>query len=197
MNSHVLIIEKLKKLKGFFEEGRIPVLHKHEVNPGLDLSSRENTLYFIMTCALNFQRVSPTTWASALKTWNDPETNYVFFPEKVAEVSDEILRNSLLKHKLALQPNKHIAIWRTISETWHRHFEDDPRKLFEQNGFDVERILHIMQFAMKKDFPYLSGPKLSNYSLFILLTYSNLPFEKTHLISIIPDTHIMQATEVL
>ena len=47
---------------------------------------------------------------------------------------------------------------------------------------------------MKKEFPYLSGPKLSNYSLFILLHYSDLKLTNTQKISIIPDTHIMQAT---
>lgn len=47
---------------------------------------------------------------------------------------------------------------------------------------------------MKKDFPYLSGPKLSNYTLFILLHYSDLQLSNTKSISIIPDTHIMKSS---
>ena len=191
------LIQKLEKLREHFYNGEIPVLHNHEVNPSLPLGSRENYLYFIMTCSLNFQRLSPKTWESALATWNDKETNFVFFPEKVINTEEEILRHALLKHKLALQPNKHIQIWKTISETFHNFFKDDPRKLFEKGKFDAKEVLNIVQKEMKKEFPYLSGPKLSNYFIFILIAYSDIKLKNTHLISIIPDTHIMQATEVL
>lgn len=177
-----------------WKAGNIKQEHQHEVNPGLERGSRENYLYFVMTCSLNFQRVSPNTWKSALETWNDPETNFVFFPEKVVMVTDEKLRQSLLKHKLALQPNKHIDIWKRISATWHNHFNDDPRELISRGENDVIKILDIVCVQMKKDFPYLSGPKLSNYFLFILLHYSDLQLKNTYEISIIPDTHIMQST---
>jgi len=192
-----IILQKLRKLKQYFEAGEIPVLHKHEVNPGLALESRENYLYFVMTCCLNFQRVSPNTWKAALETWNDDKANFVFFPEKVAAIHEDVLREALLKYKLALQPNKHIQIWRKISETFHQYFFDDPRELFKKGNFDAPVILNIVQKEMKKDFPYLSGPKLSNYFLFILLAYSDLKLKNTHMISIIPDTHIMQATGIL
>lgn len=190
-------LEKLKNLKILFETWKIPALHNHEVNPWLEKWSRENYLYFIMTCSLNFQRISPNTWAAALKTWNDDETQFVFFPEKVINTDDEILRKALLKHKLALQPNKHIQIWKTIMQTWHKYFENDPRNLFKKWNYEVENILNIVQKEFKKDFPYLSWLKLSNYFLFILLQYSDLKLKDTYKISIIPDTHIMQATEVL
>lgn len=192
-----LILQKLKNLKEAFDNWKIPVLHKHELNPNLNKWSRENYLYFIMTCSLNFQRISPNTWKSALETWNDKDTNFVFFPEKVVITTEENLRKALLKHKLALQPNKHIHIWKTISETFHKHFSDDPRKLFEKWNFDALKVLEIVQKEMKKEFPYLSWLKLSNYFIFILLAYSDLKLKNIHTISIIPDTHIMQATEVL
>lgn len=191
------ILKKLRKLKKVFDEGNIPIAHKHEINPGLPKSSRENYLYFIMTCSLNFQRISPNTWKSALATWNDRQTNFVFFPEKVVKVSDTKLRRALLKHKLALQPNKHIDIWKRISHTFYNHFNGDPRNLIKCGNNDTAEILKIVQTDMKKGFPYLSGPKLSNYFLFILLAYSNLKMKNIHLISIIPDTHIMKSTAVL
>ena len=192
-----MILQRLEKLKEHFEKGDIPVLEKHEVHPDLPMGSRENYLYFIMSCALNFQRSSPNTWQSALDTWNDKETNFVFFPEKVAKAKEETLRQALLKHKLALQPNKHIQIWKTISETFYNFFDSDPRKLFEKCDFDSIKVLHMVQKQMKKEFPYLSGHKLSNYFIFILLDYSDLKLQNTYFISIIPDTHIMQATSVL
>ncbi|MBI4450685.1 hypothetical protein HY642_01805 [Candidatus Woesearchaeota archaeon] len=191
------VLAKLRRLRTEFKSGSIPLLHQHEVNPGLDKSSRENYLYFIMTCSLNFQRVSPRTWESALKTWNDTDTNFVFFPEIVVKREENTLRQALLKHKLALQPNKHIQIWKRLSETFHKYFSDDPRELFKQNDHDAKKVLKLLQEGMKKAFPYLSGLKLSNYFLFILLKYSDLRLKNTRAISIIPDTHIMQATEVL
>ncbi len=196
-NTKKAVLQKLEVLKKHFNNGGIPILHKHEVNPSLNLDSRENYLYFTMTCSLNFQRLSPNTWKSALETWNDKETNFVFFPEQVVKTTEDTLRKALLKHKLALQPNKHIHIWKTISQTFHNDFNNDPRNLFKKSNYDVEKVLNIVQIEMKKSFPYLSGPKLSNYFIFILLSYSDLKLKNTHLISIIPDTHIMQATEAL
>lgn len=196
-NTKPKILEKLKSLKFEFEDGNIPQLHKHEVNPGLNPGSRENYLYFVMTCSLNFQRNSAKTWQSALETWNDLETNYVFFPEKVVEVDVDDLRKALLKHKLALQPNKHIEIWSKISKTFNIKFNSDPRKLFALAEYDTKRVLEIVQETMKKDFPYLSGPKLSNYFIYILINYSDLKLKNKDCLSVIPDTHVMKATEVL
>jgi hypothetical protein len=191
------ILTKLEKLKFHYENGDIPLLKEHEVNPGLPINSRENYLYFLMTCSLNFQRLSPNTWKAALATWNDETTRYVFFPEKSVTVDIEKLRTDLLKHRLALQPNKHVDIWFRIQNTFHTKFQDDPRNLFKLANFDAGRVLQIVQKDMKKDFPYLSGLKLSNYFLFILLHYSDLKLKNVNKISIIPDTHVMKATKVL
>ena len=77
------ILQKVFSLHSFYKNGKIKTLAQHEVNPGLDTSSRENFLYFTLPPCLNFQRSSPAMWQAALKTWNDPKTNYLFYPEKV------------------------------------------------------------------------------------------------------------------
>jgi len=187
---------KLERLQRLYKAGAIPRLHKHEVNPGLPKGSRDNYLYFILTCSLNFQRSSPKTWQSALATWKDKKTRFVFYPESVVDCDTQSLRQALMKYKLALQPNRHIEIWQRLSITFHTYFKDDPRNLFIKANYDAKEVLRIVQKDMKRDFPYLSGPKLSNYFMFILLEYSDLKskLKNTHLISIIPDTHIMKAT---
>lgn len=187
-------LEKLQKLKSHYDEGEIPILHNHEVHPDLSISSRENYLYFMNTCSLNFQRSSPTTWKSALNTWNDEATRFVFFPEMVVKRSLDELREALLKYKLALQPNKHIQIWNKLACTYNSYFNNDPREIFKKGQYDAVQVLCMLQKEMKSDFPYLSGPKLSNYVLFILLHYSDLKLKNTKSISIIPDTHIMKST---
>jgi hypothetical protein len=187
-------LQRVKELLERFNNGEIPTLEKHEVNPNLDLGSRENYLYFTLPVCLNFQRSSPAMWAAALATYKDPETNYLFFPEVLAETPLEKIRADLVKHKLALQPNKHVLIWTTIARTLHEHFEDDPRKIVASANNNVLELLQILTVTHKKHFPYLSGPKLSNYWPFILSRFTDVKFNDIHEISIIPDTHVIQSS---
>ncbi len=182
------------KLHGLFKQGEIPTLAQHEVNPNLPKGSRENYLYFTLPPSINFQRQSPAMWAAALKTWNNPKTNYLFFPEKVAKKTRGQVQKDLLKYKLALQPNKHIDIWTAISNAFNKHFENDPRKLFEVADWDVTKIHQIIQQDLRKDFPYISGPKMANYWLYILSHYTDAKFKNMEEISIIPDTHVLQCS---
>lgn len=187
-------LERVKKLVSLFEQGFIPTLAQHEVNPGLPPDSRENYLYFTLPVCINFQRSSPAMWASALATYNDPATNYVFFPEKLASVSIEKIRADLTKHKLALQPNKHVLIWTTIAKTLHDFYNDDARQIIAEAGSDAGKLVANLQKLHRTRFPYLSGPKLSNYWPYILSRYTDVKFKNSHLISIIPDTHVIQSS---
>lgn len=177
-----------------YHAGKIPTLAQHEVNPGLAKGSRENYLYFTLPPCLNFQRQSPAMWASALKTYDDPQTRYLFSPELVAKKTREQVQKDLLKYKLALQLNKHTDIWMTVSRAFHTHFENDPRKLFQAADWDVVQIHRIIQQDMRKEFPYISGPKMANYWLYILSQYTDAKFKNMQEISIIPDTHVMQCS---
>ena len=188
------ILRKVKELMKSWEADQIPRLAQHEVHPDLHKSSRENYLYFTLPPCLNFQRNSPAMWAAALKTYEDPHTQWVFFPEKVATKSREDVQKALLKHKLALQLNKHTDIWIAISSALNTLFENDPRKLLEAGEFDVAKIHDIIQIHHKARFPYLRGPKLSHYWLFILMHYTDVKLRNVEAISIIPDTHVLQST---
>ena len=99
-----------------------------------------------------------------------------------------------MKHKLALQPNKHIEIWQRLSTTFAEHYGSDPRQFLRAFDWDVEKIVHALQLQEKAKFPYLSGLKMSNYWLFILSCYTDAPFNNLHSLSIIPDTHIIQSS---
>jgi uncharacterized iron-regulated protein len=67
--------------------------------------------------ALNYQRNSYTLRESVLKSYKDPETKDIFNVKNSAKISEEELRQKLLKYKVALQPNKHINTRKTISNT--------------------------------------------------------------------------------
>lgn len=187
-------LNKVKRLLAMYEQGLIPTLHQHEVNPGLPRESRENYLYFTLPVCANFQRSSPAMWASALQTYDDEATRYVFFPEELAARSIEQIRADLTKHNLALQPNKHVLIWTTIAKTLHDFYHDDPRNIIAEAENDAGQLIALLQKTHRKRFPYLSGPKLSNYWPFILSLYTDVMFKNAQEISIIPDTHVLQSS---
>lgn len=191
------LLKRISLLKKYYEDGLIPTLAEHEVNPDLPKDSRLNYIYFTLPVCLNFQRSSPSMWQAALKTYQDPETNYLFYPEVVVQGPREKIQKDLLKHKLGLQLNKHTDIWIAISKAFNTYFDADPRKLFESANYDVLKSLNIIQVTHKNDFPYLRGPKLSNYWLYILSHYTDLKLSNMHEISIIPDTHIIKSSEYL
>lgn len=188
------LLTKVISLHKLFRDGEIPTLAQHEVNPGLDKSSRLNYIYFTLPVCLNFQRSSPAMWQSALNTFNDPETNYVFYPEKLVDRPLEEIRASLVKHKLGIQPNKHTDIWIRINNTLYKYYDSDPRLLLKEGEYDVVKILTNLQTGDKAKFPFLRGIKLSNYWLYILTHFTDLKLTNMNKLSIIPDTHIIQST---
>ena len=192
-----MTLEKIKKLLKAYKGGLIPTLAEHEVHPEQPLSSRERYLYFTLPPCLNFQRSSPAMWRAALASWDDEATRYLFFPEKVIAVSRDKVQEDLTRYGLALQKNRHTDIWLAISKTLARDYESDPRMLLNSNNCDTIRILDTLQNLKKKDFPYLSGPKMANYWLYILSRYTDVVFKNREYISIIPDTHVMQCTQHL
>ena len=196
MNNSV-ILEKVRKLKNAFEAGLIKQGHKHEVNPGLPRDGRINYLYFTLPVSINYQRSSPAMWASALETYNDPATNYLFYPEKVVERSFEHLQADLTKHKLALQRNRHVQIWQKLATTLVEHYDSDPRQVLKEGEMDVVRLIQNIRKTHKQRFPYLSGAKMSNYWLYILYNFTDAEFSNMDKISIIPDTHVRQCSVVL
>lgn len=191
---HATLLEKVKQILDYYEQGKIPTLAQHEVNPGFPRGSRENYLYFTLPVCINFQRSSPAMWASALATWQDESTRYVFYPEKLADAPIEKVRGDLTKHKLALQPNKHVLIWTTIAKTLHDSYDGDPRNIIAEAGSDAGRLITLLQTTHRRRFPYLSGLKLSNYWPFILSHYTDVQFVNPQEISIIPDTHVIQSS---
>ena len=52
----------------------------------------------------------------------------------------------------------------------------------------------MIQKEKKPLFPYLGGPKLSNYWLFILHDFTDVKFKNVEEISIIPDTHVIKSS---
>ncbi|MCM1156397.1 MAG: hypothetical protein NC314_05330 [Roseburia sp.] len=68
-------------------------------NPHLDISSKENYMYFTLPMSLNYQRNSYVLWECANKSYADSETRDIFDPAAVIGLTEEQLRSKLLKYK--------------------------------------------------------------------------------------------------
>lgn len=144
--------------------------------------------------ALNYQRDSYKLWEAALKTFEDPETKFVFDVHAVSSKSEEEeVRTALMKYKVALQPNKHVNTWRTIAMTIDANW-GSVEALINAADSDFIQLKQMIQVDYKKGFPYLSGPKIFNYWSFILSTYGGVKLKNRDQIDIAPDTHITQCS---
>jgi hypothetical protein len=196
MKSTKKILSKVDNLLTAYQEGKLgDTTMPEDTHPKFN-SREEKLLYFTLPMALNYQRNSYKLWESALATWNDKITKEVFNLESVITTDIEILRKKLLKHRLALQPNKHIDTWLRISQTIYKNW-GTIEKLLEDCNYDFLELKEVVQHKQKKGFPYLSGPKIFNYWSYTIQEYADVELGNRSFIEIAPDTHVIQASAKL
>ena len=106
------VLQKVDILYGMWKNGKLGgEVMPEDANPQLDRFSRENYLYFTLPMSLNYQRNSYKLWQSALNTYNDEKTRFVFNPKECLEKSFEEVQYALTKYKVALQKQKQTEIW--------------------------------------------------------------------------------------
>lgn len=188
------LIKKCRLLIRAYENGKLGQTKMPEdSHPASFRNNEEKLCYFTLPMALNYQRNSYKLWEAALLTHKDSQTRAVFNVKKSAEISTDELRVLLIEYKLALQPNKHIATWQTISRTILNEF-GSLSNLISKSDKDFLKLQKTIQKDLKKGFPYLSGPKIFNYWNFILWRYGGVDLKHRELIEIAPDTHVIQCS---
>lgn len=191
------ILKNVEQLLQLYHNGDLGgEVMPEDANPGLGNGTKENYLYFTLPMALNYQRNSYKLWESAKAAYLDGETKDVFLPESVIQMPLEDLRNKLVKYKVALQPNKHVEIWLRLCNTFVDKFQGDVRNIFLNNDNSVKKVKEYI-LANKKSFPYLSGTKILNYWLYVMIQYTDARLEDRQYITVAPDTHVIQASERL
>ncbi len=136
-------------------------------------------------------------WESALNTYNDKKTNFVFNPKICLERTFEEVQYALVKYKIALQKQKQTEIWLSLCKTFVELYNGDIRKLFDSLDNDVDKIINFIQKENKKKFPYLSGTKICNYWLYVIYQYTDRKYKNIERLTVAPDTHVIQATHKL
>ena len=189
------ILEKVEKLKDMYKQGKLGgEIMPEDANPNLEKASLENYLYFTLPMALNYQRNSYKLWESALQTYQDSETSFVFEPRKCINKKFEDVQVALTKYKVALQKQKQTEIWLKLCSTFIDLFDGDIRKLFDMFSNDVDKIREFIQVKNKKKFPYLSGTKICNYWLYVIYQYTDRKYKNIDHLTVAPDTHVCKAT---
>lgn len=192
------IFDKVEKLMVMYKNGELGgEVMPEDANPQLEKSGLENYLYFTLPMSLNYQRNSYTLWESALKTYNDEETRFVFNPKEVLNHSFEDVQFALTKYKVALQKQKQTEIWIKLCQTFDELFNGDIRKLFIEMDNDVDKIRNYIQIQNKKKFPYLSGTKICNYWMYVIYQYTDKIYNNIENLTVAPDTHVCKATHRL
>ena len=197
MNKKV-ILDKVDKLMAMYKNGELGgEVMPEDANPNFEKDSLENYLYFTLPMALNYQRNSYTLWESALKTYKDEKTKFVFSPKVCLEKSFEEVQYALTKYKVALQKQKQTEIWLALCNTFVEIFDGDIRKLFDKLDNDVNRIRDFIQKENKKKFPYLSGTKICNYWMYVIYQYTDRRYKNIECLTVAPDTHVCKASHRL
>jgi hypothetical protein len=192
------LIEKCKKLIEANKLGKLGNnITPEDTNPGFsDTQKEERLAYYTLTMALNYQRDTYKLWEAAKKTYDDPETRVVFDVRTVSTLPLETLREYLGKYRLALQPNKHTHSWKSISTIVAKEW-GTLSEMMMYVDYDFLKLKELVQVTYKKDFPYLSGPKIFNYWSSILGAYGHIELKNKEYIEMAVDTHILKCSVVL
>lgn len=164
--------------------------------------SLDHILFITLTVSIDYQRDADSLWESSKKTFNDPETRYLFNPELLYKTPIEKIIKDMQKHKLSKKPEKDAAIWHTIGVTFYKKWGGDPRNLLESCNWDSLLILnrlqndtHINNGKPVSDYPYLRGSKIGPLWLRMLRDYACITeLKNLESVPIPVDIHIARAT---
>ena len=191
-NAHVL--NDALALHRMWKQGKLGgEVMPEDVHPDLAKDSDELLHYLTLGMCLNYQRNSYKLWDACTAAYFDRDVSWIFSPKLVAASDEDHLRPALIKHKVALQPNKHTNNWKRVSGGIMKYGQGDMRRILENDDYDIAKIREFIQ-SNRKDFPYLAGHKICNYWLFVLLQYTSFPISNRHALTIAPDTHVLNAS---
>lgn len=96
--------------------------------------------------SLNYQRNSYTLWQSVSEAYLDNNSHRIFNFHTVAECALDKLRDRLLRHRVALQPNRHPEIWQRVA---HGIVTFSPRGVSLASSSLSTLILHSLKTSCK------------------------------------------------
>lgn len=169
---------------------------------GVVKGSLEHILFITLTVSINYKRDTPSLWDSSVKTFNDPETRYLFDPELLHETPIEKIVEDMQRYNLSQKPEKDADIWRTVGVTFYEKWGGDPRNFFKDCKWDssliakhLRRDTHLENGEITPDYPYLRSPKIRPLWLKILRDNAGIvELRNMETLPILVDIHVARAT---
>jgi len=93
----VILFEKFNSTEGIFG---------HNIMP-------EDLLPLVVS--IDYQRNADQLWEAGRKTFEDEQTRWLFFPEKLVKKNFDEIIEAMIVHKLSKKPKKDAKIWSVIS----------------------------------------------------------------------------------
>lgn len=159
-------------------------------------------LFLTLTVSIDYQRDAPTLWESSRKTFNDPETRYLFNPKSLHATPFRQIAEDMQKYKLSKKTKKDANIWRTVGVSFYKKWGGDPRNFLNSCNWDSILILkrlrdgtHLYNGRLVPDFPYLRGPKIG--PLWVRMLRDNIGLTQLRNLEKVPipvDIHVARAT---
>jgi len=169
---------------------------------GMEKGSLEHLLFITLTVSIDYQRDANVMWAVSRKTFEDPDTRYLFDPASLHNTRPKQIEQEMQKYGLSKKIKKDPYIWRTVGVTFLKKYNGDPLNFIEDCGWDSKNILwclkndtHLYIGKEVPDFPYLRGNKIG--PLWLRMLRDNVGIAKLMNLDLVPipvDIHVARAT---
>jgi hypothetical protein len=172
---------------------------------GVAPGTPEHILFLTLTVSIDYQRDAPELWKSSRKTYEDPETRYLFSPKEIQSTTIAKNIQDMQRHGLSKKPTKDAWIWRTNSLTFQKKWSGDPVNFLADCKFDAPTVLnrlrndtHFDGYRLSPDYLYLKGNKIA--PLWLRMLRDNAGVDTLVNMDQIPvpvDVHVARATLAL
>lgn len=169
-----------------------------ELPKGMEKGSLEHIFFITLTTSIDYMRDANVLWKNSRKTYEDPETRYLFDPKMLSDESFEKILVDMQKHQLSLRPTQDAGIWKTIGSTFHGKWQDDPREFLSScdwNSLNILERLRKDNHSLVPDFPFLRGAKIGPLWLRMLRDNTMVyQIQNLELVPIPVDVHVARST---
>ncbi len=169
---------------------------------GVRHGSLEHIMFITLTVAIDYQRDAIALWGNSRKTFEDPQTAYLFDPKALHETQPSVIREDMQKYSLSKKQHKDAEIWRTVGVTFYKKWQGHPLNFLSDCGFEAPQILlrirsdmHLYNNKPRQDYPYLRGNKIA--PLWLRMLRDNVGIANIKSMDKVPipvDIHVARAT---
>lgn len=164
--------------------------------------SLEHILFITLTVAIDYQRDADKMWEASRKTFEDPETRYLYDPRSLHETPMKKIIEDMQRYRLSKKAKKDAFIWQTNGVTFFKKWKGDPRFFLEDCRWNATKILqrlytgtHERSSRQVLDHPFLRGKKIG--PLWVRMLRDNVGIQNITALDEVPipvDVHVARST---